>query len=71
MITTSLLATPYTTHKDSPTIKENISHTDTSSIFLVLRPLIICGTVLDRENMLASIPVADIRKSNMEMCFPY
>ena len=66
MITRSLLPTPYTTHNDSPTIKDNISQTDKSSNFLVLRPFTICGTVLDRENMLASTPIADIKKSNME-----
>jgi hypothetical protein len=42
-----------------------MSQTDTSSIFLVLTPLIICGTVLERANMLANIPVADIKKSNI------
>ena len=66
-ITTSFIPIPYITHNDSPTIKDNISQTDTSSIFLVLTPLIICGTVLERANMLANIPIADIKKSNINV----
>ncbi len=71
MITMSLLPIPYITHNDNPTIKDRISQTDKSSIFLVLRPLTICGTVLERENMLANMPKTDIKKSNIEMYFPY
>jgi hypothetical protein len=70
-ITTSLLAIPYITHNDNPTINDNINQTDKSSIFFVLRPLTICGTVLERANMLAIMPIMDIKKSNMEMYFPY
>jgi hypothetical protein len=36
-----------------------------------LRPLTICGTVLERANILAIMPIMDIKKSNMEMYFPY
>jgi hypothetical protein len=36
-----------------------------------LRPLIICGTVLERAKMLANIPIADIKKSNTNVEITY
>jgi hypothetical protein len=59
-ITMSLLAIPYTTHNDSPTIKAIIRSTETSSIFLVFIPLTIWGTVLETANIVARMPISGI-----------
>ena len=41
VITISPFKIPYKTHKDSPVIREIISHFDTSSVFLVLSDFLI------------------------------
>ena len=38
-----------------------ISHFDTSSVFLVLRDFLICGTVLHKLKKVASIPIKKMR----------
>ena len=52
---------PYMTHKDSPVIREIISHFDTSSVFRVLSDFLICGTVLHKLNTVAEMPIKKIR----------
>jgi hypothetical protein len=62
-ITRSLLPIPYTTHSANPDISAMISQMDTSSVLLVLIALMICGTVLETANSVASIPIIVIETS--------
>jgi hypothetical protein len=63
VITMSPFVTPYSTHNDSPVINEIMSHFETSSVFLVRRDFLICGTVLHNVKNVASIPMMKIRYS--------
>jgi hypothetical protein len=56
---------PYSTHKESPTISDMISHFDTSSVFFVFRDFLICGTVLHKLKKVADIPITNIIYSYM------
>lgn len=47
-------------HKESPTIRDIISHFHTSSVFFVLRDFLICGTVLHKLKKVADIPMTKI-----------
>ena len=56
---------PYSTHNESPVINEIMSHFETSSVFLVRRDFLICGTVLHNVKNVADIPMTKIRKSEI------
>jgi hypothetical protein len=55
------LDTPYRTHNDNPTKRDRISQIETSSIFLVLKALIIWGMVLERVKIVAAVPMTGIK----------
>ena len=63
IIIVSPFVTPYSTHNESPVINEIMSHFETSSVFLVRRDFLICGTVLHNVKNVANIPMMKIRYS--------
>ena len=62
---------PYKIHKENPVIREIISHFDTSSVLLVLSYFLIWGTVFQRLNKVADMPVKDTRYSFILPCSQY
>lgn len=67
-ITISPFNIPYKTHKDSPVIREIISHFETSSVFRVLSDFLIWGTVLHKLNKVAEMPIKKTRSALILLC---